>query len=225
MTKTGTKTGKGLNLGRQGDSTNLFGGKNPHGLYVPMSEDEQEVITRLVEAEDLVLIIHGWGTLNRPRFLVGDHRIGVQFRLTFNRPEAPMDVFFFDLELKTRSGISLVKERLPVIYGGKPIQVCAGMFLDLQWDIALHSMDPRLVKLLKPGALGLTSRRQDPVTGDMTAQGNMRLDGEKKAALAHLEAVQAAVRADNAQKVVEATVQAGYKVTKTGDGLKADDLE
>ena len=201
------------NLGQQQDQTNLFGGKNPRGLYVPMSEDEQEVVHRLVEAEDLVLIIHGWGHLDRPRFLVGDHRIGVQFRLTFNRPEAPMDVWFFDLELRTRTGITLVKERLPTIYAGKPVQVCAGVYLDMQWDIALHSMDPRLVKLLKPGAMGLTSRRQDKDSGEMTAQGNMKLDANQRRALAALEAEQARGRAEQAKQVALATVKAGYKVT------------
>lgn len=219
-----TKKTNGVHLGRQQDATNLFGGKNPRGLYVPMSDEEQEVVHRLIEAEDLVLIIHGWGHLDRPRFLVGDHRIGVQFRLTFNRPSTPMDVWFFDLELKTRTGISLVKERLPCIYGhGKPVQVCAGMYLDLQWDIAIHSMDPRLVKLLKPGAFGLTSRRQDKDTGEMTSQGNMKLDSNQKAALAHLEASQAAVRADNVAQVVKATRGAGYEVKQTKKGLIAED--
>lgn len=204
---------------------NLFGGKNPLGLYVPMSEDEQEVVQRLVEAEDLVLIIHGWGTLDRPRFLVGDHRIGVQFRITFNRPAVPMDVWFFDLELRTRTGISLVKERLPLVYNGKPVQVCAGMYLDLQWDIAIHSMDPRLVKLLKPGAIGLTSRRQDKDTGMMTAQGNMKLDGHQKRVLAALEEAQAAARAEDTKKVIEATQKAGYEVKKTKKGIEAPDLD
>lgn len=204
---------------------NLFGGANPKGLYVPISEDEQEVIVRLVEAQDLVLYIHGWGHLDKPRFLVGDHRIGVQFRLTFNKPAVPMDVWFFDLELKTRGGISLVKERLPVMYAGKPVQVCAGMYLDMQWDIALHSMDPRLVKMLKPGALGLTSRRQDKDTGEMTSQGNMVLDGAQKKALAELEAAQAAGRAENVKQAVKATTKAGYKVKKTRNGIEADDLD
>jgi len=134
-------------------------------------------------------------------------------------------VYFFDLELKTRGGISLVKERLPVIYGGKPVQVCAGIFLDMQWDIAMHSMDPRLVKMLKPGATGLTSRRQDKDTGEMTSQGNMKLNENQQAALATLDASQAAIRAEDAKKVVEATQKAGYKVRRTRRGLEADDLE
>jgi len=212
-------------LGKQDDPTNLFGGKNPHGLYVPMSDDEQEAIIRLVEADDIQLVIHGWGHLDKPKFLVGDHRIGVRFRMTFSRPPAPTPVYFFDLELRTRAGMTLVKERLPTLYGGKPVNVCAGMFLDLQWDIALHSMDPQLVKMLKPGALGLTSRRQDKDTGLMTASGNMKLNSEQRQALNELEVAQAEGRAEDAKKVVEATVKAGYKVKRTRAGLEAPDLD
>jgi hypothetical protein len=215
-------------LGKTGDrhgGTNIFGGKNRRGLYVPMSEDEQEVIHRLVEAEDIQLIIHGWGTLDKPRFLIGDHRIGVQFRLKFHRPTAPIPLFFLDLELRTRTGINLCKERLPTLLKGKPVQVCAGMFLDLQWDIAMHSMDPRLVKLLKPGATGLTSRRQDRDTKEMTARGNMKLDATQRKALRELEAAQAANRAEDVVQIVKATRKAGYEVKRTQKGLQAPDLD
>lgn len=215
---------KGKKIGKHG-GTNIFGGKNRRGLYVPMSEDEQEVIHRLVEAEDIQLIIHGWGVLDKPRFLIGDHRIGVQFKMSFNRPSTPTPVWFFDLELKTRAGISLCRERLPSIYNGKPVNVCAGMFLDMQWDIAIHSMDPRLVKLLKPGATGLTSRRQDKDTKEMTAEGNMQLTAKQKKVLHELEAAQAANRAEDVQQVVKATVKAGYEVKKTKGGYKAPDLD
>jgi len=205
--------------------TNIFGGNNRRGLYVPMSEDEQEVIHRLVEAEDILLIIHGWGTLDKPRFLIGDHRIGVQFRITFNRPAVPTPIFFFDLELKTRTGITLCKERLPTIYNGRPVQVCNGMFLDLQWDIAMHSMDPRLVKLLKPGHVGLTSRRQDKDTREMTAKGNMKLTGSQQKKLRELDSAHAAARAFDEKNIVEATKKAGYKVKKTDKGYEAPDLD
>ncbi len=210
--------------GKHGGS-NVFGGNNRRGLYVPMSEDEQEVLLRLVEAEDIQLIIHGWGVLERPRFLIGDHRVGVQFKMSFNRPTVPTPVWFFDLELKTRTGISLCRERLPSIYNGKPVNVCAGMFLDMQWDIAMHSMDPRLVKLLKPGAIGLTSRRQDRDTKEMTSQGNMQLTPAEQKVLADLEAAQAANRAEDVKQVVKATQKAGYEVRKTKKGYEAPDVD
>jgi hypothetical protein len=185
--------------------TNMFGGKNPLGLYVPMTEDEQEVIMRLVEAEDLLLVIHEWGVVNRPRLIVGDHRVGVRFRLDFDRPVAPMPVYYFDLELKTRTGISLHKERLPTIWGGQPIQVAAGVFFEMQWDIAIHSLDPKLVKLVKPSHTGLTSRRQDADTGDMTAQGNMVLTSKQREVLHELEAAQAEGRQENLRQAKKAT--------------------
>ena len=93
-----------------------------------------------------------------------------------------------------------------------------------EWDIAIHSMDPRLVKLLKPGAFGLTSRRQDKDTGEMTSQGNMKLDSAQKAVLAHLEASQAAVRADGVKQVIKATEMAGYEVKRTKKGSIAEDI-
>jgi len=215
---------KGVHLGKQLDEKNLFGGANPRGLYVPMSETEQEVLQRLVESEDIVLIIHGWGFLDRPSFLLGDHRVGVQFRLNFDRPAVPTPVWFFDLELKTRTGISLYKERMPAVLNGKPVSVCAGMFLDLQWDIAIHSMDPHLVKLLMPGHLGLTSRRQDKDTGEMTAQGNMKLSSIQKAALQELERTRVSNKAKDADEIVDATIKAGYEVKTTSKGLEAPDL-
>jgi hypothetical protein len=98
------------------------------------------------------------------------------------------------------------------------------MFLDMQWDIALHSMDPRLVKLLKPGAIGLTSRRQDRETGEITTQGNMKLNGAQKQALRVLEEAQAAARAETTRQVITATVKAGYKLKRTRKGMKASDV-
>lgn len=211
-------------IGKLGGS-NIFGGSNRRGLYVPMSGDEQEVIHRLIETEDIQLIIHGWGIFEKPRLLVGDHRIGVQFRLTFNRPEVPVPVFFFDLELRTRTGITLCKERLPCLYNGKPVQICAGLFLDLHWDIAIHSIDPRLVKLLKPGHVGLTSRRQDKDTGLMTAEGNMKLSPKQRKILHELETAQAANRAEDVKQVIKATKAAGYDVKVTKKGIEVPDLD
>ena len=213
-----------VNLGHQHDQSNLFGGSNARGLYVPMSDVEQEAVSRLIEAKDLVLVIHGWGYLDNPTFLLGDHRIGIRFRMPFDRPAVAMPVYFFDLELKTRAGISLIKERQPCVYGGKPLMIQAGYVLDMQWDIAIHSMDPNLVKMLVPGATGLTSRRQDKDTGEMTAQGNMKLTSAERDALYLLEATQARIRKDHLDKSIEVTEKAGYEVKKTDKGFESQDL-
>ena len=87
--------------------TNVFGGKQKRGLYVPLSPDELESINRLIEMRDVRLIIHGWGTIDSPRMQVGEHIVTVPFRLIFKAPATPQPVYFFDLELKTmQTGIT-----------------------------------------------------------------------------------------------------------------------
>lgn len=192
--------------------TNLFGGLNPRGLYVPLSDTEQEVLHRLVETRDVILEIGGWGYISQPRILVGEHRIGIPFRLDFTKPDVPQPVWYFDLTLKTHSGVLLYSERMPTLYNNQPVMVSAGMYLELQWDIALHSLDPRFVKALKPGATGLTSRRQDRDTGEITHEGNMRLTAEQRKALSELESAYAQSRADDKSKVERAESLSSGKI-------------
>jgi hypothetical protein len=182
---------------------NPFGGLVGMG-YTPMSEDEQEVISRLVAAKDLRVVINGWGFVDEPQIVFGDLRLGVSFRMHFDRPEAPMNVTYFDLELRTRTGLLLFKERQSCMYAGKPLQIAAGVYLDMVWDIAIKAMDPKLVKMLKPGATGLTSRWQDRDTGDMTIFGNTRMDASTKSELMRLRAAEEANKVDSAKQVAKA---------------------
>ena len=153
------------------DDRNMFGGKNPRGLYVPMSEDEQEVLERLVQSKDLVLDIKGWAVLENPKLIVGDLRVGIPFTLKFSGGMTRIQ--FLDLELKKANGMLIFKQRMPV---HPPLDAMDGMEVGLQWDIAIDHMDPEFVKLIKPGAMGITSRRLDKETGERTATGNMLLD-------------------------------------------------
>jgi len=184
---------------------NAFGGGRANSLYVPMTEVEQEALSRLVESGNLRINIVGWGYVDSPRIVFGDARLSLFFQMNFDRPEVPMDVYYFDLELATHSGQRLFAQRQSVVYDGHPIRISAGVFLDLVWDIAIQHMDPRLVKSLVPGALGLTSRLQDRDTGDITLTGNMALSSDKKAMLAKLRAGEASVRTDNTIKAINAT--------------------
>lgn len=160
---------------------NPFGGKNPNGLYVPISETEQDFLSRLVEADDLEVVIHGWGILNKPRITVGDKRIGVKFVLKFNAPAIPMAVSAFDLELRTRGGHCVYRENVPAMgWDGKPVSVHSGLELELAWDISLGHIDPHLIKALMPHQHGLTSRRLDKDTGEATQLGNMKLTPMQK---------------------------------------------
>ncbi|NBR00418.1 MAG: hypothetical protein EBT79_02480 [Actinobacteria bacterium] len=181
--------------------TNIFGGGNARSLYTPMSEVEQEVIARLVEAGDLRVVIVGWGHVDRPRVTFGDLRLSVVFRLTFDRPETPIPVHYLDLELRTGSGVLLFRDRQPTTYGGNPILVAQGVFIDLAWDIAIKSIDPALVKTVLPGVTGLTSRLQDKDTGRMTLTGNMKLKAGEAAILRQLREGEAAAKANTAERL------------------------
>lgn len=161
---------------------NLFGGANPNGLYVPMTETEQEVLDRLIQSQDLEVELKGWGVVHNPWASFGDHRIGLQWTLMFNKPAIP--VYFFDLELRVASSkLVLSRKRYPTTLDGKPELIGAGREIQFNWDIAIDHMSPELVKAIVPGAIGITSRRLDRDTGDRTLVGNMGLsDNQAKMA-------------------------------------------
>jgi hypothetical protein len=179
---------------------NLFGGKNPHGLYVPMTETEQEVLCRLAE-EGVVLIIHGWAKLENPPFAFGDLRVAVgPFTLSFNQPAAPTTLHYLDLELQRANGQRIVRERMLL---PPNTQVCNGVVLTLQWDIAIDHMDPDFVRSVKPQALGLTSLRQDKDTKERTEQGNMKLNPIQKKVLHTIDEDAAQVRQKDAEDLAK----------------------
>lgn len=160
---------------------------------MPISETEQEVLDRLVSAEDLEIHIVGWGVVNRPRAMFGDLRFSLAFEMNFTKPEVPMSVYYFDLELRTRSGLLLFKQQYPTMYGGLPISIAAGMVLSLVWDIAIKDMDPKLVKALKPGAVGLTTR-----------EGNLHLTPQKQRLYQSVRSGEEKVRKDSKNELDKA---------------------
>lgn len=194
---------------------NRFGGIAKSN-YTPMSEIEQEALSRLVEAKDMVVHILGWGRVDNPRVIYGDLRLGLQWRMDFMKPAAPTPVHWFDLELRTRSGVLLFKERQSTMYAGRPMQVAAGLYMDMVWDIAIVAMDPKIVKMIMPGAVGLTSRFQDRDTHEITLFGNSRMNSEDRAELIKLRQAEARNRADTAKTVQKAVEKA------KADGVKVD---
>lgn len=202
---------------------NAFGGGNPNSLYVPMSEDEQEVLHRL--QPEMRVVIHGWGHIDAPKIIIGDARLSVILDLSFHKPATPQPVHFFDLELKLRNGMSLYKKRMPTVVNGQPLMVGAGLDLKMAWDIMIHHLDPKLVKMIKPGAIGLTSRRLDKDTGDATLTGNMRTTPMQRRLLHELKQGEEKVRKMDTSKEIDATLKAGHKVKKQGANLVAPDVE
>ncbi len=201
------------------DGENAFGGKNPLGLYVPMTETEQEVLQRLADSDDLEMVVGGWGTIQNPKMTIGDHRIRIDFRVTFKGLLVAQPVYHLDLELKLGNGMSVYKDRKATLIDGKPLEVFEGLYIDMQWDIAIKHMDPAFVRQIKPGATGLTSRRQDRDTREMTEKGNMRLDPGRQNLLKRVGDGQAKVRKHNEGRAIAASVKSGEKLVGTTDGV------
>jgi hypothetical protein len=160
--------------------SNIFGGKNKNSLYIPMSEIEQEFISRLADKNEFYILIHEWGYVDNPTLVFGDKNLHFGFKMFFDRPETPMPVHFFDMELRTRSGMSLFRQKMSLGYGGQPMIIMQGLELEMVWDIALKNIDPKIIKQLMPNTVGLTSRLQDTTTGEITLLGNMNLNREAR---------------------------------------------
>lgn len=188
---------------------NPFGGKNPHGMYVPLTDDELEVLERLALSGAFKVVIKGWGFVEnfqlgrydpdtyqgQPLVIFGDKRISFYFRLNYNAPVVPQPNWYFDMEVWAL-GHKLFEQRMPTEHGGKPIQVVAGIFHDLALDVAIDKIDPAIVKEVKPKAIGLTTRH-----------GNMRLDLQGQRVLAKMQAGEKAVREMSAADAAKVTAK------------------
>ena len=158
---------------------NAFGGGNEISLYIPISEIEQEFISRLVETGEIVVVLHGWGKIP-PRVTFGHKTLHAHIKFLFDKAPPPpgVSVPFFDMELKTQSGISLYRQKMPTSYDNNPIRVSNEVELEMVWDIALRYIDPKLIKTLMPSVTGFTTRLEDRDNHDITVTGNMRLNRE-----------------------------------------------
>lgn len=179
---------------------NRFGGGNANGLYVPMSDVEQETLMVLAQRQAFRIHIVDWGWHNAPQVIVGDHRLSLQFTMTFNKPEIPQPCYYFDLQLYA-AGIKVFQERQTLVYGNQAQMIGAGLQLTLAWDIAIAHIDPKLVKAVT-GATGLTSRLQDKDTGNMTLFGNMALSSEDRKEMIKMREAEKRVRTMNAKSII-----------------------
>jgi hypothetical protein len=176
---------------------NPFGGGNPHSLYTPITECEQEVLDRLVDAGDLVVHLVGWGEVRKLSATFGDKRVTVKFRVFFQSPTLAVPVHYFDMELRTRSGILLYSERKPASVNGSPAMVGAGIGINFTWWIQFNQMTEDFVRLMKPGARGLTTR-----------EGNRKMTEDQQELLHFVRQAEARSKADDAQQAEKATTRA-----------------
>lgn len=195
--------------------TNIFGGKNSKSVYAPMSETEQELISRLVQARELNVIIHGWGHMIGPPCVFGDSILSVLVTMTLDAPEVPIPVSFLDLELRTQSGVFLFRDKQPTIYNNAPIMMGAGTEFQFSWDIAIRRIDPKTLKELMPGVTGLTSRFTDKDTGDLTLTGNQKFTERQKRVIQLMKEGEDKVRKASKAEVAKAigvAARNGFKV-------------
>jgi len=166
-----------------------------------MSEIEQEFVSRLIEAKDLQVIVHGWGHVPNPPVTLGDLQLVIPLKLDFDRPATPIPVSYFDLELRTiSSGITLYRERQSAEYGNQPLLVGQGTSIQMVWHIGIRAIDPNLIKTQMPGVYGLTSRGFDKDTGALTFAGNMKLTESQKKLLVSVRKGEASVRQERDDK-------------------------
>lgn len=154
---------------------NPFGG-HPHGLYVPLTPDEQDAINRAVQL-GLIVRIDRLGVFSVEKVTIGDHRMTVEF---FVRVADPVSVTLLTHQVETSTGIVLVRDQVNCTQNGSPLLLLPGEEVQMQLHISLIGVDPEFVRQLRPGFSGLSSRRIDLHTGNLTLEGNMKNLSEKQ---------------------------------------------
>jgi len=178
-------------------------------MYVPLTDTELEVLERLALESAFKVVIKDWGFVENfrlskydantwdgsPIVQFGDKRISFYFTMNFSAPVIPQPNWFFDMEVWAKGRKLFGPTRYPTTDNGQPIQIAAGMQLGLALDLALDQIDPKIVKDIKPGAVGLTSRH-----------GNMRLNIHDQRLLQKVQ--------ENERRVRELTAKDAATVTK-----------
>lgn len=191
---------------------NLFGGKNKHALYVPLTDTELEVLERLALSGEFKVIVKDWGYVQNfrlgkyvpetwdgsPIVQFGDKRISFYFVMNFSAPAVPQPNWFFDMEIWAKGRKLHGPQRYPTTNGGYPVQIAAGMQMGLALDLAIDQIDPALIKEIKPDAMGLTSRH-----------GNMHLNLHEQRVLRNLQKSERSIRQMGAKDAAKVTKQSG----------------
>jgi hypothetical protein len=188
--------------------TNDFGGKSDF-LYIPLTEIEQEFISRLVELGEIMVVIHGFGS-TQPRVTFGDKVLHAHIKFAFDKaPPAPgVSVPYFDMELRTQSGICLYRQKMPTSYNNTPMLVSNELVLEMVWDIAIKYIDPKLIKMLMPKVTGFTTRLEDKDSHEITVTGNMTLDKDQYKKALDLHKGEQSMKAYDEKKLQEAVKKA-----------------
>jgi hypothetical protein len=124
-------------------------------LYEPLKEDEQEVLQRMIEGQDVYVEVEGWGYHPHPTLTAGDKRLQVRFPMEFTKPKnIAVPLTEMVLILRHRDGREIFRDRKSTLMNGQAPLVSAGLCLDLIWDIALAKISPEFQRLIMPGVRG-----------------------------------------------------------------------
>lgn len=155
---------------------NPLGGANPHGLYVPITPDEQDGIERAKE-RGVVVKVSGLGVFPSTHVTIGDHRVSVGFTVSVKEPRSLTQ---FSHSVETEDGIVLAAETISCIQMGQPMRLLPGEEVEMEIHISVARIDPKVLRQLRPGVTGLTSRRVDRDTGEFSFAGNMQLTDDQR---------------------------------------------
>lgn len=123
--------------------------------YVPLLDDEQETLQRMIEGQDVYVEVVGWGYHSTPTITAGDKRVQIRFRMEFVKPVGiSVPVNQFTLRLKLRNGRTVFQDTKSVRYNNRSLSVTAGVCLDMVWDIALDKISAEFQKQFLPGIKG-----------------------------------------------------------------------
>ena len=123
--------------------------------YIPLLEDEQEALQRMIEGEDAYVEIVGWGYHGTPTITAGDKRIQVRFHMEFVKPVGvSIPVKFFTLRLKLRNGHIVFEDTKTTVFNGLPLFVSAGLQIDMVWDISVDKLSKEFQDTFLPGIKG-----------------------------------------------------------------------
>lgn len=125
------------------------------GKYIPLLDDEQETLQRMIEGQDVYVEVVDWGYHSTPIITAGDKRVQVRFMMEFVKPVGlSVPVNQFTLRLKLRNGRTIFQDTKSARYNNRPLSVTAGMQLDMVWDIALDRISADFKRQFLPGIKG-----------------------------------------------------------------------
>lgn len=126
-----------------------------YSVYTPLTASEQDALARMQEGQDLYVEVVGWGFHPNPKITLGDKRLAVHFPMEFTKPEGVyVSIQSLQLQLRMRDGTIVARDTKSTMYNYQPLQVTAGMVVDMIWDISIDHIPEHLKGKVLPSLRG-----------------------------------------------------------------------